>query len=160
MQTEFVERVAKHHGLERGIKHSKARHQTIRQFYGNLEAAERYEITVDPVQAQPQILKEGIFRKAKESPEMLAKRLSQEITESHRDMLNQAVISAQARQRAKNLQETAREQQKRIETLSGPFEGLSKSQVAEVLKMAVDMQRENQATRRRPPPEHDLDLER
>ncbi|MFZ6378007.1 hypothetical protein ACO0HS_26315, partial [Klebsiella pneumoniae] len=38
----------------------------------------------------------------------------------------------------------AREQQKRLQTLQEPFKGLSKEQVAEVLKMAVGMQQENQ----------------
>nr|WP_284527285.1 hypothetical protein [Shigella flexneri] len=50
MQTEFADRIGQRHGLERGIERSKARHQTIRQFYGNLEAADRQQIAVDPKQ--------------------------------------------------------------------------------------------------------------
>lgn len=36
LQTDFAEQVGKQHGLERGIKGSKAEHKTIRQFYGEL----------------------------------------------------------------------------------------------------------------------------
>jgi len=36
LQTDFAEAVGKRHGLERGIKGSKAEHKTIRQFYGEL----------------------------------------------------------------------------------------------------------------------------
>ena len=36
MQTDFYEKVAKNHGLERGIKGSKARHTRVRDFYKNI----------------------------------------------------------------------------------------------------------------------------
>ncbi|HGU3571345.1 TPA: MobV family relaxase [Escherichia coli O103:H2] len=144
MQTEFVDRIGQRHGLERGIERSKARHQTIRQFYGNLEAADRQQIAVDPKQVEPQTLKKGLFTKEVESPEMVAARLSKEITQANRATIEKASVSAQERRNAKALRDTAKEQQKRLQTLQEPFKGLSKDQMAEVLKMAVGMQRENE----------------
>lgn len=144
MQTEFADRIGQRHGLERGIERSKARHQTVRQFYANLDAADRHQIAVDPKQVEPRTLKKGIFTKEVESPEMVADRLTQEITKAHRATIEKASVSSQERRKAKALQDTAREQQKRLQTLQEPFKGLSKEQVAEVLKMAVGMQQENQ----------------
>lgn len=37
MQTAFAEKVAAPHGLERGVEGSRARHQSLRRFYGRLE---------------------------------------------------------------------------------------------------------------------------
>lgn len=41
LQTDFAERVGKEHGLERGRENSRAKHQTIRQFYTEVEGVER-----------------------------------------------------------------------------------------------------------------------
>jgi hypothetical protein len=38
MQTDFVEKVGVKHGLERGVERSKARHTTIREYYGRANA--------------------------------------------------------------------------------------------------------------------------
>ena len=51
--------------------------------------------------------------------------------------------SAHNAQRAKDLHNTALEQQKRLEGLQAPFKGLSKEQMAEVLKLAIQKQQEN-----------------
>jgi hypothetical protein len=47
MQTDFAETVGKPHGLERGIEGSKARHTTIREYYGRIQAAERAAPKID-----------------------------------------------------------------------------------------------------------------
>lgn len=41
MQSDFAERVGKKHGLERGIKGSKARHQRVSKFYANINNHEQ-----------------------------------------------------------------------------------------------------------------------
>ena len=45
------------------------------------------------------------------------------------------------------MQKTMVEQQKRLKTLQEPFKGLSREQVAEVIKLAATMQRENEAAK-------------
>ncbi|CTQ31669.1 MobV family relaxase [Jannaschia rubra] len=40
MQTDFVERVGKNYGLERGIERSGARHEAIKSYYGRVQAVE------------------------------------------------------------------------------------------------------------------------
>lgn len=47
MQTDFAETVGKPHGLERGIEGSRARHTTIREYYGRIQAAERAAPKID-----------------------------------------------------------------------------------------------------------------
>lgn len=49
MQTEFAAQVGAKHGLERGIEGSKAKHQTVRQFYANLQRP------VTPIPKPPKI---------------------------------------------------------------------------------------------------------
>jgi thiol:disulfide interchange protein len=48
MQTDFADNVGRFHGLERGIRHSKAKHRTISQFYqmANAKAVSEPEIDV------------------------------------------------------------------------------------------------------------------
>lgn len=43
MQSDFAENVGKKHGLERGIKGSKAKHQRVSQFYANINNREQIE---------------------------------------------------------------------------------------------------------------------
>jgi len=40
LQTEFAEKVGKAHGMERGVKGSKAKHQTVKSYYRNLSDIE------------------------------------------------------------------------------------------------------------------------
>lgn len=58
-------------------------------------------------------------------------------------MAANAAVSAQERRRAKELQDTAKEQRNRLERLQEPFKGLSKEQVADVLALAMKHQKEN-----------------
>lgn len=47
MQTDFAEKVGRPHGLERGQERSRARHTSIREYYGRVRAAERPVAAVD-----------------------------------------------------------------------------------------------------------------
>jgi hypothetical protein len=54
-----------------------------------------------------------------------------------------ASTALQERRRAKELRDTANDLRKRLEAIQGPFKGLTKSQVTEVLKVAMTFQLEN-----------------
>jgi hypothetical protein len=51
MQTQFAEEVGKPHGLERGIKGSRAKHQRVQRFYGSLDDTEA-ELQAQQAEAQ------------------------------------------------------------------------------------------------------------
>lgn len=93
MQTDFYNKVAKNHGLERGIKGSKARHTRVRDFYKNInnhqEIAEfeknrATKQTLTKIDIEPRIIgyqskafglmKEAIY----ESPSFIAERIYKE----------------------------------------------------------------------------------
>lgn len=146
-QTSYAERVADL-GLERGIEGSRAKHQRVKAHYGAIQRAGREIPTVSADELKPQKVKgqtlaERVFG-AVETPEGVAQRINAKVGEAVRPMAERASVSAQERRRAKELHKTALEQQKRLQRLLEPFKGLSKEQVAEVLKMTVGMQQENQ----------------
>ena len=109
------------------------------------DSADRHQIAVDPKQVEPRTLKKGIFTKEVESPEMVADRLSQEITKAHRATIEKASVSSQERRKAKALQNVAREQQKRLQSLERTFEeGLLPNQVTKLALEAMKMRKENE----------------
>lgn len=58
MQSNFAERVADF-GLSRGIEGSRAKHERVQRFYGNLEN-DRIEFSIDDI--KPRLLKKGVFK--------------------------------------------------------------------------------------------------
>lgn len=145
-QTTYAERMESL-GLERGIKGSRATHQRVKSHYGALEQADRQTITVTPATLEPKVLQKGIFSKTVETQEMIAKRLSSAINEAARPMAEKASVSAQNERRLREMGDTLSMQQNRLQRLQEPFKGLSKSQVAEVLKVAVKLQQSNDQER-------------
>jgi hypothetical protein len=51
LQTDFARDVGKKYGLERGIEGSKARHQTVRRFYGALNKTRQTELIAPSVES-------------------------------------------------------------------------------------------------------------
>lgn len=141
-QTKFAKAV-QHLGLERGIERSRATHTSIKQHYAAIERGIASGVTISPETIEPKILKKGIFTKEIESPGQVAERLTNAVKEAYQPMAANAAVSAQERRRAKELQDTVREQRGRLERLQEPFKGLSKEQVADVLALAMKHQKEN-----------------
>lgn len=141
-QTKFAKAV-EHLGLERGIERSRATHTSIKQHYAAIERGTASSVTITPETIEPKVLKKGIFTKEIESPGQVAARLTDAVKEAYQPMAANAAVSAQERRRAKELQDTAKDQRNRLERLQEPFKGLSKQQVAEVLAVAMKYQREN-----------------
>ncbi|WP_418354756.1 plasmid recombination protein, partial [Shewanella chilikensis] len=128
-QTSFAKAV-QHLGLERGIERSRATHTSIKQHYAAIERGIASGVTISPETIEPKVLKKGIFTKEIESPGQVAARLTDAVKEAYQPMAANAAVSAQERRRAKELQDTAKEQRNRLERLQEPFKGLSKEQVA------------------------------
>lgn len=144
MQTDFSERVGNRHGLERGIEGSRAKHQTVQRYYGNLEAATARRIEIPPETLEPKVLDKGWITKTVETPEQIARRLTQGVNEKFTEVAAKASEFTQERRRRQELGVTLTQQQKRLQKLQEPFKGLSKEQVGEVIKVATRFQRSNE----------------
>jgi hypothetical protein len=134
-------------GLERGIKHSKATHTRLQTHYGALAQKPLGHLALRPEAVEPQTLSKGIFTKQVETSNQVAERVTKEVQDAYSSTIEIASTALQERRRRQELTDTAIEQQKRLEKLQEPFKGLSKDQLANVLKMAKGMQLENEAAR-------------
>ena len=138
-------------GLERGIEGSKATHQTIQQHYAAVQRGVTPKATLSPKSLEPRVLKKSGFMAKTvlgrgdlvESPEMIAERLSKAVNEGFAGTIAMASTAIQERRRAKEMQGTANDLRKRLESIQEPFKGLTKAQVTEVLRVAMTFQLEN-----------------
>lgn len=147
MQTDFAERVGERHGLERGIEGSRAKHQTVQRYYASLEQATERRIEIEPSALEPRVLEKGWLTKSVESPSLVARRITHQVNERFEMVAAKASEFAQERRKRQDLGATLAKQQKRLQALQEPFKGLSKDQVAEVLKVATRFQSVNKLER-------------
>jgi len=151
-QTTFAKRV-QHLGLERGIERSRATHTSIKQHYAAIEKGTKNEVTITPEALEPRAYKrEGIAEKLRlstrvESTEAVAARLTGAVNEGFAGTIANAAESAHNARRAREMQKTMVDQQKKLKTLQEPFKGLSHDQVKGILALAMKMQRENEAAK-------------
>jgi hypothetical protein len=145
-QTHYAERV-NHLGVERGIKRSKATHTRIQTHYAALERSTPERLTITPEAVEPRVIKKGVFSKEVESSEQVAARLTQQVQKEHANTAEKASEAAQERQRRQDLQKTLGEQQKRLETLQRPFQGLSKEQMRGLIEKAEEMRQQRREGR-------------
>ena len=130
-------------GLERGIEGSKATHQTIQQHYAAVQRGVVPKATISPKSVEPRVLRKGLFSSDVETPEVVAERLTKAVNEGFAGTIATASTALQERRRAKEMQDTANDLRKRLDTLQGAFKGLTKDQVTQVLRMAMTFQQEN-----------------
>lgn len=151
MQTDFAERVGRQHGLQRGIKGSKAKHQRISQFYGQIERQEEHQhIEISADATQPQVLKKRLFSRLEEAPETVAARLTETVKEHYAPTVADASVAQQERRRAAEMAQTARSMstalqaaQDRLKRLEGRFTaGLDATDLAH---LAVEAKKLRQA---------------
>ena len=130
-------------GLERGIEGSKATHQTIQQHYAAIQQGVKTHASISTKALEPRVLSKGLFTKVVETPDQVAERLADSVNKGFADTVATASTALQERRRAKELQDTANNLRKRLESSQEPFKGLTKAQVTEVLKVAMTFQLEN-----------------
>lgn len=130
-------------GLERGIEGSKATHQTIQQHYAAIQQGVKTHASISTKALEPRVLSKGLFTKVVETPEQVAERLADSVNKGFADTVAAASTALQERRRAKEMQDTANDLRKRLESIQEPFKGLNKDQVRDVLKVAMTFQLEN-----------------
>lgn len=152
MQTDFAEQVGAHHGLQRGIEGSRARHTTVSQFYAAIQAQEHRHGRFSAEQLEPMVLEKRLFgRTVVESPVMVAKRLTKTIHEHYDPAIKQASVASLERRRATEMANTARDMslalkraQERLRGFEGMFEGLSKADQRLLEKQAAQIKRKRE----------------
>ena len=126
-------------GLSRGIEGSRARHQSIRDYYAALKQPVA-DLALSAEDVEPRVLRKGIFSNDIEAPEMVAERLTATVQRAYAPAVEQARQAAQERRRADDAQKTAQtllEQKNGLQADLGRLRGA----VAPVLRLAeIDRQ--------------------
>lgn len=148
MQTDYAERVGRQHGLQRGIEGSKAHHQRVQRFYGDLAAGDRHAPTIAPEELERQKVKgSGLAQRvfgAVETQEGVVARLNAKIREAwgkHRAQWRAGEELAQQRQHTAWMAA-------QLEKL-GPFRELPPAELARLKGEAERLHRERQEEQRR-----------
>lgn len=141
-QSTYAESVKKL-GLERGIEGSRATHQTVQHYYESINRGTRSQVSISPEALEPRVLRKGIFTKDVEDQAAIAKRLSHAVNDGFAGTIAMASQSAQNAKRARELQKTMDAQQKRLQSVTEPFKGLSREQMTHILTMAQTFQQQN-----------------
>ena len=142
-QSTYAESVKKL-GLERGIEGSRATHQTVQHYYESINRGTRSQVSISPEALEPRVLRKGIFTKDVEDQAAIAKRLSHAVNDGLAGTIAMASQSAQNAKRVRELQKTMDSQQKRLQSVTEPFKGLSREQMTEILMMAQRFKQQNQ----------------
>lgn len=123
MQTEFAEKVGRKHGLERGIEGSKAKHQTIKEFYAAIQRPAS-EVTITPEDLQPKVTDKTFMFTYTEAPEAVANRITRETRELYKPAVEAAKIAESERRRADEMQKTAKTLESRLRATEKAFKPL------------------------------------
>ncbi len=137
-------------GLERGIEGSMANHQRIQQHYAAVQQGMESSVTLRPSSVEPRVLEKAtLLERVRgrgdlvEDAEMIAKRVTKDLNKGFAGTVAKASESVESERKAREARNTAKGLRKRLETFEGSFRGLTKDQIASVLKMASELQQEN-----------------
>jgi hypothetical protein len=111
MQTDFAEKVGRKHGLERGLEGSRARHQTVKQFYARINKAPEIGALKIP---KREIIK-GVLLDSVETDESYSKRILLALNEQIEPLAGKAKLTDAASARAREMARTAQEAHRREE---------------------------------------------
>lgn len=142
-QTTFAESLADL-GLERGIEGSQATHQRVKTHYGAIKKADQQTLKISLTDIEPKVLRQGIFTKDIETPEMVVGRINENLTNQVKEMAEKASQSAHNEKRARDLRKAMAEREKALKTAQEAFKGLTKEQIAKVLDLASVLRKENE----------------
>ena len=134
-QTSFAQRVTDL-GLERGIEGSKAKHQSIKDFYAQVEKPVR-EAKISPEAASPRLLKKGLLSSEYEGADAVAKRLTEAVNAFYAPAVERAKVADSAVQRAKEMEATLREQQKRLGELDKVMRSFNANEQTTIIRIAM-----------------------
>lgn len=134
MQTDFAEKVGNKHGLKRGIEGSKAKHQTVKNWYAQVSQS-TVEATIFPASLEPQVTKKGLILTYFENPEAVAARLTAGVRQTYAPAVEKAKTAASDRRRAEEMARTVRSRDQTIQRLQERLRELEKA-MAPFLELA------------------------
>ena len=150
-QTSYAEAVASL-GLVRGIEGSRAKHQSIRRYYGALDRQIRETDTyITPDMMQPRVLPpKGILNRIQQSTPLakretqtdVAIRLTMRMQDAYAPAVAQAANYTHAVERTAEMRRTLEHQQAQLEPLLNELHKLHRQNRDAVLSTAVDVARE------------------
>jgi hypothetical protein len=111
MQTDFAEQVGRKHGLQRGLEGSRARHQTIKQFYARINKSPE----IEPLRLPERHIQKGLLVDSVETDEAYAQRIRLALTEQIEPLTQKARLADAASVRAWEMERTAREARRQEE---------------------------------------------
>ncbi|MCC0091414.1 MobV family relaxase [Aeromonas veronii] len=142
MQTDFAEQVGQRHGLQRGIEGSKAKHTTVRQYYASLQQDSPAPLVIPAQALAPRVLKNNLFSRIEEAPEVVASRLSRETQAHYAPAMARAKRTDLAERRAKELAATAQAKEVELQVLRPLVEGLPPEELEAVRRFAEELRAE------------------
>lgn len=133
-QTSFAERM-QGLGLERGIEGSKATHQRVQQFYGEVDREEPAHARLSPETVSPQVLEKRFFTTTVEAPEQVASRVTAAVHRHYAPAMEQARGARLQARRAHEMAQTSQATSKALKTAQEALKKLQDSsrQVLELL---------------------------
>jgi len=161
MQTDFAEKVGRQNGLERGLERSRARHTSIREYYGRVASSERPAPSV----SVPEPSLSDRF-----NPKAYGKRVAQsvlnQIEPSLKQMRAKAIEADKAKEEAKQARADQARQQKQLKPVLDAFRPLSNQErqkvvaVAEMVSLKIQNERKEKAAERQAQTGRSWDFER
>ena len=126
MQTDFARSVGAKHGLQRGIEGSKAKHQSIKDWYAQVDRPAE-QILIAPESVEPRVLKKQIFSSIVETPEMVAERLTKQVRAVYAPAVQGAKTAASERRRANEMAQTSRTKDQQLKKAQENLQALSEA---------------------------------
>jgi len=113
MQTDFAEQVAAKHSLERGIEGSRAHHQTVKDWYAQVQQPAQH-VSLSPETVTPRVLRKGLLTTEYETPAMVAQRITRSVQEAYTPAIRNAQQGALEARRAREMARTAQDKDKAL----------------------------------------------
>lgn len=129
MQTDFHEKVSQKFGLDRGLKGSKARHMTLKDYYGKMAELEK---AIQPPK-----------RKLLEKDEEYAERYKEQL----RPLLKMALEASQVEKRNEQLEDQVAKSKKGFKEYTSLTQGLTPDQVKNLNALVTQWRQENDLER-------------
>lgn len=134
MQTDFAEQVGTKHDLERGIEGSRARHTTLKQYYGRVNGKTPPTANIDV--PAPSI---GDRLNPREYGHKVAKSVLQQIKPTWEVLQAKARESDLAKQQSKEARDALEDQNKRLRPLLEAMKGLSQDDQQQLARTAMSI---------------------
>jgi len=153
LQTEFTEKVAKYHDLERGLLGSKAHHVDIKTYYRRVNRPNSFKANISEQDIKPEVIHQSFFSKKCEPLHVVAARLNQKIEQEVKSLMNADFDDAEKYRKNKGFYEE-------IDKLGMKFDfSLALVRKMQDLKIEADRKAKELALRRQLEKEKKLDTE-